>query len=90
MFHRMQTTQARHFDPQVSQALFGSEMRDGRLVMEAALVEQDPNLSFEEKKQRLQDLQSQLPERKRNSIVVPTAPPEGQQTDGESAAPAAQ
>ncbi len=76
MFQRMEANQRQHFDNDTAQALFGQQLKEGRIVMEAALVEQDRNLSWEEKKERLDALRKQLPPEKANSIVEP-AKPEG-------------
>jgi hypothetical protein len=71
MFGRLSATQNRRFDSETAQALFGEQMRDGRVVMEAALVSQDTALSWDQKKERLDALRAQLPASKQNSIVDP-------------------
>ncbi|MBX3618417.1 MAG: hypothetical protein KF891_00280 [Rhizobacter sp.] len=70
-FDRLAAIQRQHFDDATASALFEQETRQARAVMKAALVEQDESMSWEQKRDRLNDLRAQLPEADRGLIVDP-------------------
>lgn len=67
-FGRLAQIQRRHFDDATASALFGRDMGNARLVLHAALVEQNQNLSPAQKQEKLDALRAQLPPDQRGLI----------------------
>ena len=67
-FAQMEAVQRRHFGADTAEAVFGDELRHGRLVMEASFVAQDDSLSPPERQERLRALRAQLPPELQDSI----------------------
>ncbi len=61
-FDQLALLQRRHFDDTTATALFGQENRNARLVMQAALINQNGALSESDKKEQLDQLRAQLPQ----------------------------
>ncbi len=74
-FAQMEAVQRRHFGADTAEAVFGDELRHGRLVMEASLVAQDGSLSPQERQERLRALRAQLPPELQDSIPEEAATP---------------
>jgi hypothetical protein len=72
-FARLAQIQRRHFDHATATALFGQDMSNARLVLHAALVDQNQNLSPAQKKEQLDALRAQLPPDQRGLIAGPSA-----------------
>ena len=73
-FDEMDAVRRRHFDDATANALFGPDEGYARLTMVASLVEQDPKLTAEQKKEQIDALRAQLPPEKRSMIPDPSAP----------------
>lgn len=71
-FARLGQIQRRHFDDATATALFGQDMKNARLVLHAALVEQNQNLSPVQRKEQLDALRAQLPADQRGLIPEPS------------------
>lgn len=71
-FARLGQIQRRHFDDATATALFGQDVTNARLVLHAALVEQNQNLSPAQKKEQLDALRAQLPPEQRGLIAGPS------------------
>lgn len=74
-FAQMEAVQRRHFGADTAEAVFGDELRHGRLVMEASFVAQDESLSPQERQERLRALRAQLPPELQDSIPEEAATP---------------
>jgi hypothetical protein len=74
-FAQMEAVQRRHFGADTAEAVFGDELRHGRLVMEASFVAQDETLSPQERQERLRALRAQLPPELQDSIPEEAATP---------------
>ena len=72
-FDEMDAVRRRHFDDATANALFGKDDHYARLTMVASLVEQDPKLSAEQKKEQIDALRNQLPADQRSLIPDPAA-----------------
>jgi hypothetical protein len=70
-FDQMQSLQRRHFGEATATALFGPHDQYARIEMEAGFVEQDPNLSPEQKKNQIDALRARLPPDQRQRIPQP-------------------
>lgn len=70
-FDQMQSLQRRHFGEATASALFGPHDQYARIEMEAGFVEQDPNLSPEQKKTQIDALRAKLPPELRVRIPQP-------------------
>ncbi|MEY4563098.1 MAG: hypothetical protein RLZZ618_2375 [Pseudomonadota bacterium] len=79
-FDQMEAVKRRHFDGPTAEALFGQQDEHARLTMEAMFVQQDANLTPEQKTQRLDELRAKLPADQRSLIpkAEPAAPPASQ------------
>ncbi|GIX24445.1 MAG: hypothetical protein KatS3mg122_1676 [Caldimonas sp.] len=75
-FAQMEAVQRRHFGDEVAEALFGQDLRHGRLLMEAAFVARDPSLDPQARQARLAALRAQLPEALREAIAQETLAPD--------------
>ncbi len=73
-FDQMEAIKQRHFDAATAQALFGPADMHARVSMEAMFVDQDPSLTLEQKKQRLDELRAKLPPDQRSLIPEPSQP----------------
>lgn len=73
-FDQMETIKRRHFDDTTAQALFGAADMHARVSMEAMFVDQDPSLTLEQKKQRLDELRARLPAEQQSLIPQPSQP----------------
>jgi lipase chaperone LimK len=73
-FDQMEAIKQRHFDAATAQALFGPADMHARVSMEAMFVDQDPSLTLEQKKQRLDELRAKLPPEQRSLIPEPSQP----------------
>lgn len=67
-FVKVAQIQRRHFDDATASALFGQEMQQARLVMMAAVIDQNQNLTLEQKKEQLDALRAQLPDGQKGLI----------------------
>jgi hypothetical protein len=72
-FAQVSRIQRRHFDDATASALFGADIRNARAVMMAAVIDQDPNLSPEQKKAQIDALRAELPAEQRGIVPEPTA-----------------
>lgn len=72
---RMTSLQTRSFEPQAVEAMFGEQNKLSRAVLDAALIQMDPNLSNAQKKEQLDSLRASVPEAQRNSIPEMPAEP---------------
>jgi hypothetical protein len=72
-FDQMESVKRRHFDDATANALFGADDRYARLSMEASFVQQDPNLSPDQKKVAVDALRAQLPADRKDLIPLPEA-----------------
>lgn len=73
---RMEAIQHRSFEPQAVDAMFGDQNKLSRAVLDAALIQMDPNLTPAQKKEQLDALRASVPEAQRNSIPeMPAEPP---------------
>lgn len=71
----MMSAQARHFDPDSADAMFGAQNRLSRAVLDAALIQMDTSLSNEQKRERLAAVRATMPPEQRNAIPeVPAEP----------------
>ncbi len=61
-FDQLAVLQRRHFDDATATALFAQENQNARLVMQAALINQNEALSESDKKEQLDQLRAQLPQ----------------------------
>jgi lipase chaperone LimK len=75
-FAQMEAVQRRHFGDEVAEALFGQDLRHGRLLMEAAFVARDPSLDPQARQARLAALRAQLPEALREAIAQEALAPD--------------
>jgi lipase chaperone LimK len=73
-FDQMEAIKRRHFDDPTVQALFGAADMHARVSMEAMFVDQDPSLTLEQKKQRLDELRARLPAEQQSLIPQPSQP----------------
>ncbi|WOB09341.1 lipase secretion chaperone [Piscinibacter gummiphilus] len=73
-FDQMEAIKHRHFDTATAQALFGAADMHARVSMEAMFVDQDPSLTLEQKKQRLDELRARLPPEQQSLIPQPSQP----------------
>lgn len=73
-FDQMESIKRRHFDDTTAQALFGAADMHARVSMEAMFVDQDPSLSLEQKKARLDELRAKLPPEQQSLIPQPSQP----------------
>jgi lipase chaperone LimK len=73
-FDQMEAIKRRHFDDATVQALFGAADMHARVSMEAMFVDQDPSLTLEQKKQRLDELRARLPAEQQSLIPQPSQP----------------
>ena len=60
-FDRVAQVQRRHFDDTTASALFGQEMQEARLVMQASFIHQNTSLDAEAKKAPLRSVRAHLP-----------------------------
>lgn len=71
-FAEVSRIQRRHFDDATATALFGSDIRNARAVMMAAVIDQNPNLSPAEKKAQIDALRAELPPEQRGVVPEPS------------------
>lgn len=69
---RMTAVQREHFDPAAADAMFAEQNRVSKVVLDAAIVQNDPNLTDAQKKTRLDTMRASLPDDQRH--VVPDLP----------------
>lgn len=65
---RMEAVQRRSFDQPAVDAMFGEQNKLSRTVLDAALIQMDPNLTHAQKREQLDALRATVPEAQRNSI----------------------
>jgi lipase chaperone LimK len=73
-FDQMEALKRKHFDAATANALFGQADTAARLAMEAKFVQQDDELTAEQKKGQLDALRAQLPADQRALIPGEFAP----------------
>lgn len=71
-FANVSRIQRRHFDDSTAAALFGSDIRNARAVMMAAVIDQNPNLSLAQKKEQIDALRADLPVEQRGIVPEPS------------------
>lgn len=74
-FDQMEAIKRRHFDDATASALFGQHDAYARTTMEAMFVDQDPSLTVEQKKRRLDELRARLPPDQQSLIPPPSSQP---------------
>lgn len=72
-FSKVVLIQRRHFDEGTASALFGQDIRNARAAMLAAVIDQNPNLSPEQKKEQIDALRAELPPDQRGIVPEPSA-----------------
>jgi lipase chaperone LimK len=72
-FDQMAAVRQRHFDPAMSDVLFGAHEAYARYSMEVGFIEQDPSLSGPARQERLDRLREQLPDSAK-ALMPPQTP----------------